>query len=203
MAWVDSIERGASRTTPSVDFLVERSDLERIVGAVCCDGWVHQVLNSWHTFAESSSVSFRSRVRLVFANELFKPGDLLPTPSLAESCSVDNLSVVKLESLIRMKLTAFRTIDRVHLDDLLSVSLFDPSWKKQFPSEFAGRLDEVFDAFDVWPDVFENAKRDAGFNSDEQLTEFLRRSKEFNDGTVTGLPWFLVRENAGQRIRLA
>lgn len=203
MVWVDSVDRGASRTTPNVDFLVERCDLDRIISAFCCDGWIHQTINGWHTFAESSSVSFRSRVRLVFANELFHAGDRLPAPSVTESCWMDNLSVVKLEALIQMKLTAFRTIDRVHLDDLLSVSLFDPSWKKRFPPEFAGRLDDVFDAFDVWPDVFENAKRDAGFDSDEQLSEFLRRSKELDDGAATGLPWFLVRENAGQRVRLA
>ena len=102
-----------------------------------------------------------------------------------------------------MKLTAFRTIDRVHLDDLLSVALFDPSWKNRFPSEFSPRLEEVFDAFDVWPDEFEKAMLEAGLTSDDQLAEALRRSKELDDGTVTGLPWFLVRENAAQRIRLA
>lgn len=203
MAWVESVDRGASRTTPNVDFLVNRTELPQIIKALTQDGWVHQVVKDWHTFAESPSRSFRSRVRLVVANEFFRPDDLLPTPSVNESRQIDDLKIISLEALIRMKLTAFRTIDRVHLDDLLSVGLFDPSWKRRFPQEFGSRLDEVFDAFEVWPTDFEQAMLDAGITSDEQLVEIERRSKELDDGTVIGLPWFLARKNARQRIRLA
>ena len=203
MAWVDSVDRGASRTTPNSDFLVERVVLDRIVGALCDDGWVYQIRNGWHTFAESASVSFQSRVRLVFANELFRPDDLLPTPDVAESRCLDEIRVIELEALIRMKLTAFRTIDRVHLDDLLSVALFDPSWRKRFPPEFAPRLDAVFDSFEAWPDVFEQAKLDAGFSSDEQLAEFIRRTRELSEEVPTELPWFLVRDDAWKKVRVA
>ena len=203
MAWVDSVDRGASRTTPNVDFLVERADLNRITNLLCRDGWIHQVMNGWHTFAESANVRFQSRVRLVFANELFRPDNLLATPSVSESCWLDGICVIDLDALMRMKLTAFRTIDRVHLDDLLSVGLFDPSWRDRFPAEFAPRLDAIFDAHDVWPDVFEKAKLDAGFVSDEQLAEFLRRSKELGDGKHSSLPWFLVRDNAWEKVRVA
>ena len=202
MAWVDSIEPGASRTTPNVDFLVERSDLNRIIEALCIDGWIHQTANAWHTFAESANISFHSRVRLVFANEYFRPDNLLPTPSLAESRWLGELRVVELEALIRMKLTAFRTIDRVHLDDLLSVGLFDPSWKSRFLPEFSNRLDEVFDVFEAWPDVFEDAMLGAGFRSDEELAEFIRHSREAGAEVPADLPWFLVRENAWKKVRL-
>lgn len=203
MAWVDSVDCGASRTTPNVDFLVERADLDRIANSLCHDGWIHQVLNGWHTFAESANVRFPSRTRLVFANELFRPDNLLPTPRVSESRRLDGICVIDLETLIRMKLTAFRTIDRVHLDDLLSVELFDPSWSDRFPAELASRLDAVFEAFKVWPDVFEKAKFDAGFTSDEQLAEFLHQSKELGDGKRTSLPWFLVRDNACEKVRVA
>ena len=201
MAWVDSVDCGASRTTPNIDVLVERADLDRIIETICYDGWTHQLINGWHTFAESSTVSFHSRIRLVFANELFRPNDLLPTPSLSESRWLNEMRVVDLEALIRMKLTAFRTIDRVHLDDLLSVELYDPTWISRFPGEFATRLQHVFDEFEVWPEVLEQAMLNAGFKSDEELVEFQRHSRQHADGRLAELPWFLARANAHQKYR--
>lgn len=201
MAWVDSVDDGASRTTPNVDYLVERADLNRVIDAICHDGWIHQIISGWHTFAENSTIKFHSRVRLVFANEWFRPTNLLPTPSLSESLWLNEIRVVSLEALVRMKLTAFRTVDRVHLDDLLSVELYDPSWISRFPSEFASRLQQVFDDFEVWPEVLEQAKRNAGFTSDEELVEFQRQSKQTGDGKLAKLPWFLARENAHEKYR--
>lgn len=203
MAWVDSVDCGASRTTPNVDFLVERADLNRIIEAVCHDGWIHRVANSWHTFAESSTVSFHSSVRLVFANQLVRSMDLLPTPSVSESHWLNGIRIVDLEALIRMKLTAFRTIDRVHLDDLLSVHLFDPSWTNRFPLEFASRLAQVFDAHEVWPDDYVEALAAAGFQSDQELVEFQAMCRLSGDTRLNSLPWFLARKNAHEKVRVA
>ena len=102
-----------------------------------------------------------------------------------------------------MKLTAFRTIDRVHLDDLLSVELFDPSWTARFSSEFAPRLADIFDVHDVWPDLYVDAMSAAGFQSDEELVEFQRHCRQSGDQRLNSLPWFLARENAHQKVRVA
>ena len=202
MIWVESVDSGASRTTPNSDFLVEREDLDRIVNSVCQGGWIHRVMNGWHTFAESDRVSFRSRVRLVFANELVRPDNLLPAPSIAESYSLDGMHVIALEALIRMKLTAYRTVDRVHLDDLLSVDLYDPTWLPRFPPALSSRLQQVFDDFEVWPDKFDQAMADAGFTTDEQLSEFIRRSKENGERKSSEMSWFLARESAHLKVRV-
>ncbi|MFM9960927.1 MAG: hypothetical protein ACKV2Q_06855 [Planctomycetaceae bacterium] len=105
--------------------------------------------------------------------------------------------------LIRMKLTAFRTVDRVHLDDLLSVQLFDPSWTDRFPPEFASRLAAVFDVHEVWPDDYVEALTAAGFQSDEELVEFQTICRESGDQRLDTLPWFLAREKAHEKVRIA
>jgi hypothetical protein len=62
-----------------------------------------------------------------------------------ESEQIERFNVLKLEALVRMKLTSFRDRDRMHLRDMLDVELVDPSWCARFPTELAARLQELID----------------------------------------------------------
>jgi len=42
-----------------------------------------------------------------------------------------------------MKLSAWRTIDKVHLQDLIGVGLIDPTWPEKFPDPLAERLRQI------------------------------------------------------------
>jgi hypothetical protein len=44
---------------------------------------------------------------------------------------------------VRMKLTSYRRIDKVHLRDMLEVGLIDSSWPQRFPSELGERLQHL------------------------------------------------------------
>ena len=44
-----------------------------------------------------------------------------------------------------MKLTSFRDKDRVHLRDLIEVSLVDETWLDRVPVSLRARLQELFD----------------------------------------------------------
>ena len=63
--------------------------------------------------------------------------------NLDESERSEQFQVVKLEALVRMKLTSFRDKDRTHLRDLLEVGLIDASWCGRFPVLLASRLREL------------------------------------------------------------
>jgi hypothetical protein len=52
---------------------------------------------------------------------------------------------LKLDALVRMKLTSFRDKDRTHLRDMLDVGLIDEGWIKLLPTELATRLQELLD----------------------------------------------------------
>ena len=47
------------------------------------------------------------------------------------------------EPLVRMKLTSFRSKDRVHVRDMIEVGLIDGSWPSRFPNELSARLQEI------------------------------------------------------------
>jgi hypothetical protein len=49
------------------------------------------------------------------------------------------------QALVRMKLTAFRDKDRVHLRDLIGVGLVDDGWLLRVPTALRPRLQELLD----------------------------------------------------------
>jgi hypothetical protein len=44
-----------------------------------------------------------------------------------------------------MKLTAFRTKDRMHLLDMIEIELIDEAWLDKLPPELAERLQQLLD----------------------------------------------------------
>ena len=74
-----------------------------------------------------------------------RPEDPVPTPDVSESESIQRHSTLKLEALVRMKLTSFRRKDQMHLLDMIDVELVDASWRHRFPPELAARLQELLD----------------------------------------------------------
>jgi hypothetical protein len=74
-----------------------------------------------------------------------KPTDVMPTPDVHPAERPDDFNVVALESLVRMKLNAFRRKDQVHLIDMLDVGLIDTTWPARYPPELAARLQELID----------------------------------------------------------
>src|SRR5436190_17849051 len=53
--------------------------------------------------------------------------------------------ILRLDALVRMKLTAFRDKDRMHLRDMIDVALVDESWCGRLPPELAARLKEILE----------------------------------------------------------
>ena len=53
--------------------------------------------------------------------------------------------MLSLEALVRIKLTAFRDKDRVHLRDLIEVGLVDAGWLGRLPLAHAERLKSLLD----------------------------------------------------------
>ena len=82
-------------------------------------------------------------MHLLFALEKVRPDHSLTTPDVDESEPFDSFRAVALPALIRMKLTSFRTKDRMHLFDLIDVGLIDESTADGLPDELAARLREL------------------------------------------------------------
>ena len=56
-----------------------------------------------------------------------------------------NVRILPLESLVKMKLTSYRDKDRTHLRDMLDIGLIDASWCTKLPTEIAAHLQHLLD----------------------------------------------------------
>jgi len=142
-AWVSRVDRAAVRNTQDVDVLVRRSDFAGVQTALENAGFVYRNILNVDCFLDTIDSHPRDAVHIVFAGEKVKPNDLEPTADVTEREIGEGYEVIQLESLVRMKLTSFRIKDRMHLLDLISVALIDPTWPSRFQPELGERLQEL------------------------------------------------------------
>ncbi len=144
-AWVATVDEAAVRNTQDVDIMIRRSDLEAAKRALGAVGFVHRQVAGIDLMLDYGTASPRQAVHLVFANEVVRAGEPGPNPGVEESTDFGDLRVLNLESLVRIKLTAFRDKDRTHIRDLIDVGLVDASWVAKLPAELASRLQQLID----------------------------------------------------------
>jgi hypothetical protein len=143
--WVGRVDEDAVRNTRDVDILIRRSDLAAAKAALEPVGFVYCQSFGVDMFLDGPEGRPTSAIHIVFAGEKVHEGYLTATPDLSESEAAGEFRVVSLVALVRMKLTSFRLIDRVHLRDLIGVSQIDQTWTARLPSELAERLQELLD----------------------------------------------------------
>ncbi len=144
-AWVGRIDQSAVRFTQDVDLLVHRSDLDATKAALELAGFIYRQVASVGLFLDGPDAKARDAVHIIFASERVRPDYALPAPDVSESEPAEAFRVLRLDALVRMKLTSFRDKDRTHLRDLISVGLVDESWHSKLPDELAARLQSLLD----------------------------------------------------------
>jgi hypothetical protein len=144
-AWVARVDPGAVRNTADVDILIRRSDFEAAKFAMSKAGFVHCEAAGVEMFLDGPQGRPRDAVHVVFAAEKVYPHDLAASPDVAESETGTDYKLLKLDALVRMKLTSFRDKDRTHLRDMLEIRLIDPSWISRLPAALGARLQQLVD----------------------------------------------------------
>ncbi len=81
----------------------------------------------------------------MMAGEKVRLDDQQAAPDLNESERATEFQVVTLEALTKMKLLAWRNLDRTHLYDLISVGLLDATWPARLPPPLGERLQQLLD----------------------------------------------------------
>ena len=147
-AWVSRVDEAAVRNTQDVDILLRRTDLEAAKIAMAEAGFVYRHAAGIDMFLDGPGAKARDAVHVVFAGEKVRPEYTDPAPDVSQSEPTESFRVLKLESLVRMKLTSFRDKDRTHLRDFLEVGLIDAAWVDRLPPELAARLQVLLDTPD-------------------------------------------------------
>ena len=146
-AWVSRVDEAAVRNTRDIDILLQRQDLDAAKAALESAGFVYRHVKSIDMFLDGKAAKARDAVHIVFAGEKVRAEDAVPAPDIAESemSTSATFRVLKLDALVRMKLTAFRDKDRTHIRDMLEVELIDASWVRKLPAELGARLQSILD----------------------------------------------------------
>lgn len=144
-AWVAQADEAAVRTTRDVDILLRRADWPAAVAAMEAAGFKQRHVRGIDMFLDGPGAKARDAVHVVFAGEKVRPDDPVPAPDVSEAIEIDRHRTLSLDALVRMKLTAFRRKDQMHLIDMIDVELVDPSWCDRVPPELAPRLKELLD----------------------------------------------------------
>jgi hypothetical protein len=147
-AWVSTVDEAAVRNTQDVDIVLRRSDLPAAIKAMEAAGFVYRHSASMDMFLDGPTAKARDAVHVVFAGEKVRPEYLEAVPQPDNPYRKDNVSFLRLESLVRMKLTSNRRKDQVHIEDLHGVGLVDESWCAKLPQELSSRLKHILDTLD-------------------------------------------------------
>jgi hypothetical protein len=148
-AWVSRVDEEAVRNTRDVDLLLSRENLATAIEALEQAGFLHRQVaslgqpGSMHVFLDGTGSRVRDAVHVVFAGEKTKPEQPEPNAGIDESEDAGAFRLISLEALVRMKLSAFRDKDRVHLRDLVSVGLVDSTWLARVLPTLRARLEEI------------------------------------------------------------
>jgi len=144
-AWVSRVDTSAVRNTQDVDILLRRADFDRAKIALESAGFVYRHVAGIDVFLDGPDAKPRDGVHIVFAGEKVREHEALPNPAIDEAEDDAHFRVLSLDALVRIKLTAFRLKDQVHLQDMVQVGLIDASWLSRFPPELSARLKTIVD----------------------------------------------------------
>jgi hypothetical protein len=146
--WVSRVDEAAVRNTQDVDVMIRRADLPAAKAALEGVRFVHLRAGGLELFLDAPNAKARDAVHIVFAGEMVRADEPAANPDVEESEKAEQFRVLSLEALVRMKLTAFRDKDRVHVRDLIEVGLVDSDWLRRLPGALAERLKRLLDTPD-------------------------------------------------------
>jgi hypothetical protein len=143
--WVSRVDESAVRNTQDVDILIDRAALPAAKSAHEKAGFVYRHMAGMDVFLDGPNAKARDAVHLIFAGEKVRPDEPLANPLVDEFEQAENFRVLSLDALVRIKLTAYRDKDRVHLRDLIDIGLIDASWLTRVPSVLSEKLRKLLD----------------------------------------------------------
>jgi hypothetical protein len=144
-AHVARIDPGAQRNTRDVDILLRREDLDDARRALEAVGFVYRHAAGLDVFLDGPDGRASEGVHVVLANEKVREHEPVGNPDVGEYEETEHFRVLSLEALVRVKLTAFRRKDQVHLLDLIGVGLIDDTWPVRLPPVLGERLQQLLD----------------------------------------------------------
>lgn len=141
---VEEADPAQSMLTRDIDILIQRADLERVIAIAkeCGFRFRHAAGLDMLLYGEKAV----NAVHLLFTAEKVKASQTVPNPALApeiKRIKGREVSVIPIADLVRMKLSANRDKDRVHIRALDAARLITPEIERGLPDLLSVRLQQV------------------------------------------------------------
>lgn len=143
-AWVATVDEAAVRATKDVDILLRRGDLGAAAKALESTGLACHDVHGVTMFLPSEHHNPKTGVHVVFALEPVREHEHTPAPDVTGAVRAPSgVMVIDLAALLTMKLQAFRRVDQVHIEDMLSVGIITSQIEAKLPAELRERLNHI------------------------------------------------------------
>jgi len=113
-----------------------------MITAMTAAGFHHRKTSGFDMFVEHPDASARDAVQVLLVGNVERSGHE-PNPDIVPLAQTSDFHTIELETLVRMKLNAFRRTDQVHLLDMISLGMIDESWLDRYPEQLRVRLEEL------------------------------------------------------------
>jgi len=143
---VEEADPTHSTLTRDVDLMVRREDLDRIKLAAAKNGFRFRHTAGLDMLLYGEADSAKNAVHLIFSGEKVRPHQATPNPPIApekKRILGEDVLVIPVVDLLRMKLSAFRDKDRVHIRSMDAAGLISTEVEEKLPGELRARLQQV------------------------------------------------------------
>lgn len=141
--WVAQVDQSVVRNTRDVDIILNPGDLDRAIVALEAVGFIYRHAASVSMFLDGPQAKARDAVHVLFAGTKVRKDYPETVPEIDQYEMIQNARTLPLKSLVRMKLTSFRRKDQVHILDMISIGMIDPSWLQFYSPILQQRLQEL------------------------------------------------------------
>jgi hypothetical protein len=143
---VEAADPTHSTLTRDVDLMVNRDDLDHIKEAAAAAGFRFRHVAGIDMLLYGETESAKNAVHLIFSGEKVRPNQVTANPLIApETVAIQGkeVNVIPVADLLRMKLSAFRDKDRVHVRSMDAAGLITQEIELTLPAELTSRLQHV------------------------------------------------------------
>ena len=143
---VEEADPEHSTLTRDVDLMIRRSDLERVIDIATLHGFRFRHAAGIDMLLYGPTSSAKNAIHLVFSGEKVRPNQAMPNPPIApekKSILGAEVMIIPVADLVRMKLSAFRDKDRVHVRGMDAAGLIAPEIEESLPAELRSRLQHI------------------------------------------------------------
>ena len=140
-AWVAQVDESRSENNARCRHSRATERSPNLIAAMTAAGFYHRNTPGLDMFVEHPDASARDAVHVLLIGNIERGGE--PNPDIEPAARASDFETVHLETLVRMKLNAFRRKDQVHLLDLISLGMIDATWLDKYPEHLRLRLEEL------------------------------------------------------------